>query len=416
MKILVIGSGGREHALAWKLAQSPTVEHVYVAPGNAGTHREPKVENVEIDPLDFAQLADFAKHHFITFTVVGPEAPLVEGIVDYFEEKGLLCLGPSQKAAQLEGSKIFAKHFMQTHGIPTAGAQTFQEKEAALAYLQTAQFPIVIKADGLAAGKGVVIAQNFNEAALTIENLQQSILIEDFIVGEELSYIVLADGNNFIPFAPSQDHKTRDDGDKGPNTGGMGAYSPPPIATAALEEKIIQQVIVPTLNGMAKEGAPFKGFLYAGLMVTPQGDIRVLEFNCRFGDPETQPILMRLISDFAIMCQRALEKNLSDYSVNWDPKPAIGVVLAARGYPDYYVRGETIPHLNEIPPSADYKIFHAGTKIEGSRVVSNGGRVLCVTATGDDLKQAQDKAYKILKKIAWEGGFYRQDIGHRALK
>lgn len=425
MKLLVIGNGGREHALAWKLAQSPLVQKVYVAPGNAGTYREPKVENIPIDTLNFAALADFAKMKNLAFTVVGPEAPLVAGIVDYFNERNLPCFGPDKAASQLEGSKIFAKEFMQRHHIPTAKAQVFTDLSAASDYLTQCTFPVVIKADGLAAGKGVVIAQNLSMAQSTLEEMLthkrfgmagEQIIIEDFLEGQEVSFIVICDGKNFIPLATSQDHKTRDDNDQGPNTGGMGAYSPAPLVTPELQMDIIQQVIVPTIEGMAKEGHPFKGFLYAGLMISPDGDINVLEFNCRFGDPETQPILMRLASDFAQMCLSAIAGQLDTYVAQWDNRFALGVVLAAHGYPDNYHKGEPVPTLHDIGPSDQYKIFHAGTKMEEGRIVTDGGRILCVTALGDTLADAQQKAYRIVKKAAWDGVFYRNDIGHRALK
>lgn len=425
MKILVIGNGGREHALAWKLAQSPDVDRVYVAPGNAGTHREPNVENIAIDPLDFNALIDFVKHNKIDFTVVGPEAPLVAGIVDTFTAHQLLCLGPTQFCAQLEGSKAFAKHFMQQNQIPTARAETFTEIAPALAYLSTVSFPIVIKADGLAGGKGVIIAPDLSTAQKTVENMlankrfgaaSQQIIIEDFIEGEEVSFIVLSDGKDCLPFATSQDHKARDDGDKGPNTGGMGAYSPAPIVTPMLYDKIMREVIHPTLEGMTKDGHPFTGFLYAGLMITPAGDIKVLEYNCRFGDPETQPILMRLQTDFASICLAALHGKLEHTKAVWDPRPALGVVLAANGYPDDYATNEPIPTLGEIPSSEHYKVFHAGTKLQEGKIVTNGGRVLCVTALGSSFHEAQERAYQLVKKIRWPGAFCRYDIGYRALK
>ncbi len=425
MKVLVVGNGGREHALAWKLAQSPNVQMVYVAPGNAGTHREPKVENIAIDILDFAALSDFVKNQHIQFTVVGPELPLVAGIVDYFNERNLLCLGPTQACAQLEGSKAFAKDFMQRHNIPTAKAKTFSNASEANAYLATCEFPQVIKADGLAAGKGVVIAQNLNEATSTIDAMLSQhhfgeagnqVVIEEFIQGEEVSFIVLSDGQNCVPFATSQDHKTRDDHDQGPNTGGMGAYSPAPIVTASLHQAIMDQVIWPTLQGMTADGQRFTGFLYAGLMITPKGEIKVLEYNCRFGDPETQPVLMRLQSDFAQLCLTALEGRLDGYVATWDEKPALGVVLAANGYPDHYHKGDVIPTLNNVAPGEGYKIFHAGTLLQEGNIITNGGRVLCVTALGDNYLDAQEKAYRLVKKVAWDGVFYRNDIGHKAIK
>lgn len=426
MKILVVGNGGREHAIAWKLAQSPLVEQVFVAKGNAGTHREPKVQNIDIEPLHFADLVDFVKVQKIDFTVVGPEAPLVAGIVDYFTDRGLPCLGPKQKAAQLEGSKAAAKAFMQRHHIPTAQAAVFSDKAQALAYLDHAQFPIVIKADGLAQGKGVIIAEDLSQAQSALESMlgaQQQfgeagkqVVIEDFIHGEEVSFIVLSDGQYCLPLATSQDHKARDDGDKGPNTGGMGAYSPAPIVTPKLFEEIMSKVIHPTLKGMAAEGTPFTGFLYAGLMISPTQGIKVLEYNCRFGDPETQPILMRLKSDFALMCEAAVHGTLSTYPAEWDPRVALGVVLAAHGYPDQYHMGDPIPTINDVPSSEDYKVFHAGTTIRAGQVVTNGGRVLCTTALGDGFQEAQDKAYRLVKKIKWDEVFYRSDIGYRAIK
>lgn len=424
MKILVIGNGGREHALAWKLAQSNAVQEVYVAPGNAGTHREPKVQNVAIEPLDFAALSDFAKAQAIDFTLVGPEVPLVAGIVDDFDQKNLLCLGPSQFAAQLEGSKSFAKRFMQRYHIPTADGQVFSDTHQAYTYLNSCHFPLVIKADGLAAGKGVVIAKDLAHAQATIEQMLalnhfgeagHQIVIEEFIEGEEVSFIVACDGKNILPLATSQDHKTRDEGDQGPNTGGMGAYSPATIITPDLEQQILEQVIQPTIQGMQEQGHPFCGFLYAGLMIKNH-QIKVLEFNCRFGDPETQVILMRLTSDFSQLCLSMLHHNLDQYTAQWDPRPALGVILAAHGYPDHYQKGETVPTLNEIPPSDQYKIFHAGTLLEEGKIVTNGGRVLCVCALGNTLLDAYDKTYRLVNKVKWNSVFYRSDIGHRALK
>ncbi|MBN9287697.1 MAG: phosphoribosylamine--glycine ligase [Gammaproteobacteria bacterium 39-13] len=424
MKVLVIGNGGREHALAWKLAQSPLVKTVYVAPGNAGTYREPKVENVPIDPLHFEELVEFVKVQQINFTVVGPEAPLVAGIVDYFTQRNLPCLGPTKDAAQLEGSKVFSKAFMERHNIPTARARVFNSLEAAQQYLAECAYPIVIKADGLAAGKGVVIAKDKTEAEGTVVDMLShkrfglagdQIIIEDFLEGEEVSFIVLCDGEHYVPLATSQDHKARDDGDKGPNTGGMGAYSPAPLVSPHLHDEILATVIEPTLKGLSQEGYPFKGFLYAGLMISPKEEIKVLEYNCRFGDPETQPILMRLASDFAQMCLDALNGTLNTYVAEWDPNYALGVVLAAAGYPDEVKKGDVCPTLNDIAPSKVYKIFHAGTKIEEGRILTNGGRVLCVTALGETLQDAQTKAYRIVKKVAWDGVFYRSDIGYKAL-
>lgn len=425
MKVLVIGNGGREHALAWKLAQSPLVQHVYVAPGNAGTHREPNVENVAIAAMDFPALIQFAKKNTIDFTVVGPEAPLVAGIVDAFLSNGLLCLGPTSRAAQLEGSKTFAKNFMLEHGIPTARAGVFHEPLLAIAYLDQCDYPIVIKADGLAAGKGVVIATDRITAEISIRDMlidqrfgdaSRQIIIEDFIVGEEVSFMVISDGEHALPFATSQDHKRRDDGDRGPNTGGMGAYSPAPIVTAALHQKILDCVITPTLAGMAQQGCPFRGFLYAGLMITPTQDIKVLEYNCRLGDPETQPILMRLQSDFASLCLAALHGQLANATAQWDPRPALGVVLAANGYPDQVSIGDPIPTLNTFSVFDCDKIFHAGTAVQDGKIVTQGGRVLCVTALGDNYQEAQTSAYRTVEKIQWNNAFFRHDIGHRAIR
>lgn len=425
MKVLVIGSGGREHAIAWKLAKSPLVRHVYVAPGNAGTHREPKTENIAIDPLNFPALTDFVRAQQIDFTIVGPEGPLVAGITDYFTALNLPCLGPTKAAAQIEGSKVFAKSFMQRHNIPTARAQVFTSLPEASDYLKQCRFPIVIKADGLASGKGVIIAKDFLQAQTVCEEILahkrfgdagHQVIIEDYIEGEEVSFIVLCDGKHFLTLATSQDHKARDDGDQGPNTGGMGAYSPAPVVTPQLYSEILDQVIKPTIRGMAQEGHAYQGFLYAGLMITPQNEIKVLEFNCRFGDPETQAILMRLTSDFAELCVNALQGKLDNTFARWDERIALGTVLASVGYPDNYHTGDIIPTLHDIPPSKYYKIFHAGTKIEEGRIVTNGGRVLCVTALGHTFHEAQKKAYRLVKKVTWDGVFYRNDIGHRALK
>lgn len=425
MKILVVGNGGREHAIAWKLASSPSVEQVFVAKGNAGTHREPRIQNVDIEPMDFAGLTAFVREKNITFTVIGPEAPLVGGIVDYFTEQGLPCLGPTQQAAQLEGSKSYAKAFMQRHDIPTAKSAAFTDTSLALGYLNHCQFPIVIKADGLAAGKGVIIAQDLKQATNAVESMLgtqkkfgdagQQIIIEDFIEGTEVSFIVLSDGTHILPFATSQDHKARDDGDKGPNTGGMGAYSPAPMVSPELFQEIMTTVIEPTIQGLTEEGAPFKGFLYAGLMLSPTQGIQVLEYNCRFGDPETQPILMRLTSDFAALCQAALTEELAGMEATWDPRVALGVVLASHGYPDSYHTGTPIPTINELSASEDYKVFHAGTKMEAGQVLTSGGRVLCVTALGDNYKDAQAKAYRLVKKAKWDGAYARSDIGYKAI-
>lgn len=422
--ILIIGNGGREHALAWKVRQSPQVARVFVAPGNAGTALEKGIENVPIAATDLTQLLDFAKTHHIDLTIVGPEAPLAMGIVDLFSAHDLACFGPTQAAARLESSKVFCKHFMQQNKIPTANYATFINLDAALIYIKECTFPIVIKADGLAAGKGVVIAHNQQEASDAVYNMlsKQSfgkagecIVIETFISGEEASFIVVADGEFALPLATSQDHKTRDNADLGPNTGGMGAYSPAPIITAELQEKIMHTVIYPTLKALAKDGHPYTGFLYAGLMITPSGEPYVLEFNCRLGDPETQPILMRLQSDLVTLCTAALEKHLNLISLTWDPRPALGVVMTARGYPDVYPQGEVINNLPEqnLPHC---KVFHSGTLLENGLVKTKGGRVLCVTALGQTIQDAQNNAYAVAKNIYWENQYYRTDIGYRAIE
>jgi phosphoribosylamine--glycine ligase len=423
MKILVIGAGGREHALAWKLAQGKGVESVWVAPGNAGTALEPGIENINIPADDTRALLAFAQEKNITLTVVGPEAPLVAGIVDDFEKAGLACLGPSAYCAQLEGSKSFCKDFFQRYNIPTAAYKTFTEAQAAKQYVSLQSFPIVIKADGLAAGKGVIIAQTQTQADEAIDDMLEGnrfgqaghqVVVEAFLEGEEASFIVLSDGQSVVAFPSSQDHKARLEGDKGPNTGGMGAYTPAPIMTESLIERAMQTVILPTLEGMRSEGHVYKGFLYAGLMISLTGDINVLEFNCRFGDPETQPILFRLTSDFAECCLAATEGRLSDISVEFCTDPAIGVVLVAEGYPEAVRKGDVI-HIEANEDDA-LKVFHAGTTLNpAGEVLTNGGRVLCVTAKGQTLSEAQAKAYAQIKKIQWEGMGFRADIGHRAL-
>ena len=421
--ILVIGSGGREHALAWKFIQSPHTDKVYVAPGNAGTALESGIENINISSDNITELLSFAKNNHIDLTVVGPEAPLVAGIVDQFIEQGLIIFGPRQFNAQLEGSKSFAKQFMQRCEIPTASYQEFTQVTPAVEYLSKQSFPIVIKADGLAAGKGVVIAQNYQQAVEAVESMLtgnahgdagKKIVIEEFIAGEEVSFICLVDHNTIVPLASSQDHKARDNGDLGPNTGGMGAYSPAPIVTDDLHEQIISQVIEPTVHGFIDAGHPYQGFLYAGLMITANGEPKVLEFNCRFGDPETQPILMRLQSDLSQLCWDAARHQLVATQLEWDPHTALGVVMAAGGYPLDYAKGETISGLENI--SADHtKVFHAGTAIEGSTITTSGGRVLCVTSLGADIKSAQQNAYQGVKAISWKDVFFRDDIGYRAI-
>lgn len=423
-KILIIGNGGREHALAWKVAQSPKVQKVWVAPGNAGTASEPKVQNIDINPDDVSRLVQFAKENKIDLTIVGPEAALAAGVVDAFQKENLLCFGPTVLAAQLEISKIFCKNFLRDHNIPTANYSVFEDSQSAIEFLRTQSFPLVIKADGLAAGKGVVIAGSFEEAKLAIESILidhrfgqagKAIVIEEFLRGEELSYIVMADGKHILPLASSQDHKRRDNGDLGPNTGGMGAFSPSPLLDSPLNQKILSQIIEPTIRGMANLGRPYTGFLYAGLMISPDGHPFVLEFNCRMGDPETQPILMRLSSDLVDLCLAALAGNLDQIEAQWDPRPALTVVLASGGYPDQFEKGYTIEGLDSPTPPAT-KIFHAATALRDQKTVTNGGRVLSVTALGNDLKEAQTKAYQLANSISWPNCYFRTDIGSRALK
>ena len=423
MKILLIGNGGREHALAWKLSQSARCDTVYVAPGNGGTARESGIENVDIAVSDIDGLVAFARQNGIELTVIGPEAPLVAGIVDAFDAAGLRCFGPCQAAARLEGSKDYSKAFMNRHGIPTACHETFTDVAPALAYIRQQGAPIVVKADGLAAGKGVVVAQTVDEAEAAVHDMLAGnrfgeaghrVVIEEFLAGEEASFIVMVDGRHALAMATSQDHKARDEGDRGPNTGGMGAYSPAPIIDEALHERVMSEAIEPVIQGMADEGHPYRGFLYAGLMISPDGGVRVLEFNCRFGDPETQPIMMRLRSDLVDLCEAALDGRLDAVEADWDPRPAIGVVLASAGYPGDYVSGETIEGL-ESPGTTDVKVFHAGTRLNDGRIVTNGGRVLCVCALGKDLGEARERAYARIDTIHWPSMFYRRDIGHRAL-
>lgn len=421
MNILVVGSGGREHALAWKLAQSPQAEQIYVAPGNAGTALEAELENIDIAADDIEKLLEFALHKKIDLTVVGPEAPLADGIVDHFHEHGLAIFGPTQACAQLEASKAFSKDFMQKHQIPTAFYQTFTTSEAAIAYIKKQGAPIVVKADGLAAGKGVIVAQTEAEAITAVEDMLEAnkfgdagakVVIEEFLTGEELSFIAMVDGEHILPMATSQDHKARDDGDQGPNTGGMGAYSPAPIATTEVETFIIEKVMQPVIKGMQAQGTPYSGFLYAGLMLTPNGP-KVLEFNCRFGDPETQPIMLRLQADFAELCRVACLGKLNQATIAWDHRAALGVVMASRNYPESYPKGDTIAGLEY--QLEHVKVFHAGTRLADDKVLTNGGRVLCVTALDDNLQQAQSKAYTVAAKIHWGCEFYRHDIGNKAL-
>ncbi len=424
MKILIVGSGGREHALAWKTRQSPKVTKVFVAPGNPGTALEPTVENVAIAIDDIAALLKFAQQNDIDLTIIGPEVPLVLGIVDRFQEAGLKCFGPSAQAAQLEGSKSFCKDFMVRHGIPTAKYQSFTNQTEAIAYIKEQGAPIVVKADGLAAGKGVIVAQTEQEAIAAVEDMLSGnvfaeagnrVVIEEFLQGEEASFIVIADGKHALAMATSQDHKARDNGDLGPNTGGMGAYSPAPVVTSEIHQRVMREVIEPTLAGMAEDGIPYTGFLYAGLMISANGTIKVLEYNCRFGDPETQPIMMRLKSDLVELCEAALAGNLDKINSAWDERSALGIVMTAGGYPDTYQKGDVISGL----PSEtliDRKIFHAGTQRIGNEIMTAGGRVLCVCALGADIKEAQTNAYKLAEGITWKNRYYRTDIGFKAMK
>ncbi|MDG1388219.1 MAG: phosphoribosylamine--glycine ligase [Halioglobus sp.] len=423
MNVLIIGSGGREHALAWKAAQSDKAETIYVAPGNAGTANEHGIENIALDVMDFPALADFAEHNQVGLTIVGPEAPLVEGIVDYFAQRNLRCFGPSAGAAQLEGSKAFTKDFLARHQIPTGAYANFTEVEPALAYLREQGAPIVVKADGLAAGKGVIVAETLEQAEEAVTDMLSGnafgdagcrVVIEEFLEGEEASFIVMVDGANVLPMATSQDHKRIGEGDIGPNTGGMGAYSPAPVVNDVIHQRIMDEVIMPTVRGMAAEGNDYTGFLYAGLMISPEGEPKVIEYNCRFGDPETQPIMVRLQSDLVALCESALDKKLDTISAHWDQRCAIGVVLAAGGYPASYGKGAVIQGL-AAPQADNIKVFHAGTKQDGDKIVTSGGRVLCVTALGDDIAAAQKDCYLGVDKISWEGVTLRRDIGWRAI-
>ena len=429
MKILVVGSGGREHALAWKSAQSPAVETVFVAPGNAGTAGEAGVENVAISANDLDGLLNFAREQGVGLTIAGPEDPLVNGIVDLFTQAGLPCFGPSAAAAQLEGSKAFAKDFMARQGIPTAAYGNFTEVEPAIRFIRENGAPIVVKADGLAAGKGVIVARTTADAEAAVLDMLAGnafgdaghrVVIEDFLEGEEASFIVIADGRNILPLATSQDHKAVGNADTGPNTGGMGAYSPAPVLNTVLHHRAMEEVIRPTIEGMAADGNPFTGFLYAGLMISPQGDLAVLEFNVRFGDPETQPILMRLQSDLPALCLAAIEGRLDQEIACWDSRACLGVVMAAEGYPGKYEKGRPISGLeSEFPENV--KVFQAGTALSDAEtgsagVVTSGGRVLCVCALGDTVSEARDDAYRASDKIVWEGAFTRGDIGYRAIE
>lgn len=423
MNVLIIGSGGREHALAWKAAQSEQVETVFVAPGNAGTDLEAGVKNVAIDILDFPKLVEFAKSNNVGLTIVGPEVPLVAGVVDYFQAEGLLCFGPSKGAAQLEGSKAFTKDFLARHKIPTADYANFTEVEPALAYLREKGAPIVVKADGLAAGKGVIVAETLEQAEDAVRDMLSGnafgdagcrVVIEEFLTGEEASFIVMVDGKNVLPMATSQDHKRVGDGDTGPNTGGMGAYSPAPVVTQDVHDRVMREVIYPTVNGMAAEGNTYVGFLYAGLMIDASGAPKVIEYNCRFGDPETQPIMLRLNSDLVELCLAALKGDLDNTTADWDSRAAVGIVLAAGGYPDAYAKGDVISGLPTVEVAGE-KVFHAGTTEKDGNTVTNGGRVLCATAVGNTVSEAQQRAYELAKKISWNGMFYRKDIAYRAI-
>ncbi len=423
MNVLIVGGGGREHALAWKAAQSAQADQVFIAPGNAGTALEQGVENVAIDAEDIDKLLEFALARQIELTIVGPEAPLVAGITDRFEAEGLTIFGPSAGAAQLEGSKTFTKDFLARHDIPSAAYQSFTGADAACAYVAAQGCPIVVKADGLAAGKGVVVAQSSDEAEHAIREMLSGnrfgeaghrVVIEEFMPGEEASYICMVDGEQVLPMASSQDHKARDNGDLGPNTGGMGAYSPAPILSAEIEDQVMQKIILPTVRGMNSEGNRYRGFLYAGLMIGSDGVARVVEYNCRFGDPETQPIMMRLQSDLVELCVAACNGELGTKSASWDQRTSLGVVMAANGYPDGYAKGELI---RNIPPeSPTGKVFHAGTTVDADgNILSNGGRVLCAVGLGDDIKSAQHRAYELVQEIDWKSAYFRTDIGFKAL-
>nr|WP_136250878.1 phosphoribosylamine--glycine ligase [Ningiella ruwaisensis] len=423
MQVLIIGNGGREHALAYKASQSPLVTQVFVAPGNAGTELEPSLENVDISSDNSQALLDFALKHHIDLTIVGPEAPLVAGLVDLFEANGLMVFGPSQAAAQLEGSKAFTKQFLEKHNIPTADYATFEDSLQATNYIKDKGAPIVVKADGLAAGKGVIVAMDEDTAIEAVEdmlsgnkfgNAGSRVVIEEFLTGEEASFIVMVDGENILPFATSQDHKRAYDNDEGPNTGGMGAYSPAPVVTKDIHNRIMNEVIIPTVQGMKHDGMPYKGFLYAGLMIDSTGNPKVIEYNCRFGDPETQPIMMRLKSDLVELCVLACKGKLDNAQIAFDDRPAVGVVMAAGGYPNSYQKGHTINGLEEMDVSLG-KVFHAGTVIDGNDIKTAGGRVFCATALGESIEEAQQKAYKLVKQISWDGMFYRNDIAHRAI-
>ena len=424
MKVLVIGGGGREHALAWKVAQSPLVQEVLVAPGNAGTATEAKVRNAVVAAEDIDGLIELAQHEAVGLTIVGPEPPLVAGVVDRFQAQGLKCFGPGADGARLEGSKAFTKTFLERHRIPTAGYRNFTELAPAVAYVRTRPVPIVIKADGLAAGKGVIIARSIVEAEESLESMLEherfgaagaTVVIEDYLEGEEASFIAMVDGTQVLPLASSQDHKTRDDGDRGPNTGGMGAYSPAPVVTDRVHDRIMDQIMLPTVRGLAADGIHYRGFLYAGLMIDSLGRPKVIEFNCRLGDPETQPILFRLRSDLVALCLASFDGTLGRATIDWDRRAAVGVVMASRGYPGNYDKGKPIRGLDQVTDE-DVKVFHAGTRLSDGEVLSDGGRVLCAVALGTSVREARDRAYAQVDKISWEGAFWRSDIGHRAVQ
>ena len=422
MRVLIIGGGGREHALAWKCASSPRVREVLVAPGNAGTEQESKVRNVNVSAEDVPGLLALARSERVDLTIVGPEVPLVAGVVDEFSAAGLKCFGPRRAAAQLEGSKAFTKEFLRRHTIPTASYATFTRETFDPEYVRRQRTPIVIKASGLAAGKGVVIADTADEAIATAEGMfagqfgdaGNTVVVEEFLPGEEASFIVMADGKHILPLATSQDHKRLLDGDRGPNTGGMGAYSPAPVVTDAMHTRIMREVIEPAIRGLAADGMPYTGFLYAGIMIAPDGTPNVLEFNCRFGDPETQPILMRLQSDLTVLCEAALEGRLDEVTAEWDPRAALGVVIAAAGYPETVRKGDAIDGLDRAA-SLPGKVFHAGTHVQAGRVVTHGGRVLCAVGLGETVRAARDQAYGLVHAISWPGAQFRDDVGYRAI-
>jgi phosphoribosylamine--glycine ligase len=423
MKVLILGGGGREHALAWKAAQSPRVEQVYVAPGNAGTALEPRVANVAIAADDIAALVDFARGERIDLTIVGPETPLVTGVTDAFAAAGLRCFGPRKLAARLEGSKAFTKDFLSRHGIPTAAYATFTRDTFDAAWVRAQRAPLVVKADGLAAGKGVIICETTDEAISSAQAMfsgqfgiaGNTVVIEEFLRGEEASFIAVVSGEHILPLATSQDHKRRDDGDRGPNTGGMGAYSPAPVVTEEIHRRVMREVMHPTVRGLIADGTPYVGFLYAGLMIAPDGTPNVLEFNCRFGDPETQPIMMRLASDLTLLCEAALDGRLDRTDAKWDARASLGVVLAAGGYPDSVRKGDEI-HGLEAASRLPGKVFHAGTQLANGKVVTNGGRVLCAVGLGANVSEAQHAAYALCEQIRWDGLQYRCDIGYRAIE